>query len=125
MIARLNTIKVLKGSLEAGKSNRVRNTLMITQFVISSLLICCTVIAWQQLDYLRRQPLGYNKEEVISIPVPDNVNAAKALQHMRTIAFRPNRGIKYNGARILIWAGAEMVHQLTSVVSFDYKGHTT
>lgn len=123
IIARLNTIKVLKGSLEAGKSNRVRNTLMITQFVISSLLICCTLIAWQQLDYLRRLPLGYNKEQVVSIPVPDNVDPAKAMQHMRNTLSGQSGVLSVTGTDINMGRGRDG-SSATSVVSFDYKGHT-
>jgi len=123
IIARLNTIKVLKGSLEAGKSNRVRNTLMITQFVISSLLICCTLIAWQQLDYLRRLPLGYNKEQVLSIPVPDNVDPAKALQHMRNILSGQTGVLSITGTDINMGRGRDG-SSATSMVTFDYKEHS-
>lgn len=123
MIARLNTIKVLKGSLEAGRSNRVRNTLMITQFVISSLLICCTLIAWQQLNYLRRLPLGYNKEQVISIPVPDNVSPAKAMLHMRNILSGQTGVLSITGTDINMGRGRDG-SSASSVVSFDYKEHT-
>jgi len=123
IIARLNTLKVLKGSLEAGKSNKVRNTLMITQFVISSLLICCTLIAWQQLDFLRRQPLGYNKEEVLSIPVPDNVDPAKALTHMRNILSGRAGILSITGTDINMGRGRDG-SSATSRLSFDYKDRT-
>lgn len=123
MIARLNTIKVLKGTLRAGKSNRVRNTLMVTQFVISSLLICCTLIAWQQLNYLRRQPLGYNKEQVVSIPLPDNVVPEKALQHMRNTLSGQTGVLSVTGTDINMGRGRDG-SSATSAVSFDYKGHT-
>jgi ABC-type antimicrobial peptide transport system permease subunit len=123
IIARLNTIKVLKGSLETGKSNRVRNTLMLTQFVISSLLICCTLIAWQQLNYLRKQPLGYNKEQVLSIPVPDNVNTTKALQHMRNMLSGQTGILSITGTDINMGRGRDG-SSATSVVSFDYQAHT-
>jgi ABC-type antimicrobial peptide transport system permease subunit len=123
MIARLNTIKVLKGSLEAGRSNRVRNTLMVTQFVISSLLICCTLIAWQQLNHLRRQPLGYNKEQVVSIPLPDNVDPEKALQRMRNLLGGQAGVSSITGTDINMGRGRDG-SSAKSVVSFDYNGHT-
>lgn len=123
MIARLNTLKVLKGSMEAGKSNRVRNTLMVTQFVISSLLICCTLIAWQQLNYLRQQPLGYNKEQVVSIPLPDNVDPKKALQRMRDLLGSQAGVSSITGTDINMGRGRDG-SSATSSVSFDYKGHT-
>jgi hypothetical protein len=123
IIARLNTIKVLKGSLQAGKSSRVRNVLMVTQFVISSLLICCTLIAWQQLNYLRKKPLGYNKEQIISIPVPDNVNAEQALQRMRNKLSGQAGILSVTGTDINLGRGRDGSSQ-TSVTTFDYKGHS-
>ncbi|GAA0532923.1 ABC transporter permease [Chitinophaga japonensis] len=121
MIARLNTIKVLKGSLLTGRSNRVRNVLIVTQFVISSLLICCTLIAWQQLNYLRKKPLGYSKEQVISIPVPYNVDAELALTRMRNQLSGHAGILAVTGTDINMGRGRDG-SSATSIVSFDYKG---
>jgi ABC-type antimicrobial peptide transport system permease subunit len=123
LIARLNTIKVLKGSLQTGQSNKVRNTLMLVQFVISSLLICCTLIAWQQLNYLRNQPLGYNKEQVISIPVPNDVDAEKALQRMRNVLAAQPGVLSVSATDINLGRGRDG-SSASSNVSFDYKDHT-
>ena len=65
------------------KPGVLRNSLIVTQFTLSSLLICCTIIAVQQVDHLRKQPLGFQKEEVISIPVGNKVNGKQVLQRMR------------------------------------------
>jgi len=121
IIARLNTIRVLKGNLLTGRSNRVRNVLIVTQFVISSLLICCTLIAWQQLGYLRKKPLGYNKEQVISIPLPYNVNGEQALQRMRHQLSGQAGILAVTGTDINMGRGRDG-SSATSVVSFDYKG---
>jgi len=123
LIARLNTLQVLKGSLQAGRSNRVRNVLMVTQFVISSLLICCTLIAWQQLDYLRKKPLGYNREQVISIPLPYEMDTDQALLRMRNV-LAGQAGIgSVSGAGINLGRGRDNSSQ-SSMVTFDYKGHS-
>ncbi|HEU4551368.1 MAG TPA: ABC transporter permease [Chitinophaga sp.] len=123
IIARLNTIKVLKGGMQAGRSGKVRNTLMVTQFVISSLLICCTLIAWQQLNYLRNKPLGYNKEQVISIPIPGDVNPAQALKRMRSTLAGEANVLGITGTDINLGRGRDG-SSASSRVSFDYKGHT-
>ncbi len=122
IIARVNTLKVLKGSLQAGKSNRVRNVLMVTQFVISSLLICCTLIAWQQLDYLRSKPLGYNRNQVISIPLPYDMDTEQALLRMRNSLAGQTGVVAVSGSAINMGRGRDGSSQ-SSVITADYKGH--
>ncbi|WP_212000527.1 FtsX-like permease family protein [Chitinophaga sp. HK235] len=67
-VARLNIIQVLKGKLSLAKGNGVRNGLIIVQFIVAALLISCTAVIWQQLDFIRSTPLGFNTTQVISIP---------------------------------------------------------
>lgn len=80
-VARSNIIQVLKGKLSMAKSGGVRNGLIILQFIVAVLLISCTAIIWQQLDFIRSTPLGYNTTQVISIPI-DNA-PPQALTAMR------------------------------------------
>jgi len=90
-MSRFNAVEVLKGKVTLKKPGILRNSLIITQFTLSSLLICCTIIAIQQVNHLKNQPLGFQKEEVISIPVGTKVNGRQALQIMRNkLASDPN-----------------------------------
>ncbi len=68
-IARVNIIQVLKGKLNLSRGGGVRNGLIVFQFMVAALLISCTVVIWQQLDFIRATPLGYNTTQVISIPM--------------------------------------------------------
>jgi len=62
-------VSILSGNLTRGKrSMRFRNTLVIVQFTISSLLIMSTLIVADQLNYLRNKDLGFDKDHVIVIP---------------------------------------------------------
>lgn len=83
LIARTNLIEVLKGKMSLGKSSFLRNTLIVVQFVVAVLLISATVVLWQQLHYLRTRPMGFDTEQVISIPVTGNVDATKVLARMQ------------------------------------------
>lgn len=83
LIARTNLIEVLKGKMSLGKSSFLRNTLIVVQFVVAVLLISSTVVLWQQLNYLRTRPMGFDTEQVISIPVTGNVDATKVLARMQ------------------------------------------
>lgn len=59
-------VKVLKGSLRSGQKGSVfRKILVVTQFSLTILLIICTGIVHNQLNYLRNKKLGYDKEHMI------------------------------------------------------------
>lgn len=51
----------------------LRKGLVIAQFTISIVLIIATLIIFQQLDYLNSRSLGYNKEQVITLPYDDKI----------------------------------------------------
>ncbi|CAA9263676.1 MAG: Acidobacterial duplicated orphan permease (function unknown) [uncultured Adhaeribacter sp.] len=83
LMARFNAVAVLKGQISLKKPGFLRNSLLVTQFAISCLLTCCTIIALQQVDYLREKPLGFEKEQLISIPVGNQANGRQVLQRLR------------------------------------------
>lgn len=59
-------IDVLKGSLSiGGKSGKLRSGLVIFQFTTSVILIIGTLIIYQQMDYILKKELGYDKEHVV------------------------------------------------------------
>ncbi|MAZ27625.1 MAG: ABC transporter permease [Cytophagaceae bacterium] len=69
ILSKLGTLKALKGKLEISGKNRVRNVLMVVQFSIAILLISGTLVLWSQLDYMRNKDLGFDKEQVIAVPL--------------------------------------------------------
>ena len=61
-------VKVLKG-FKAGKgaSLSVRKLLVVFQFAFSACLIVCTVVIYQQLQYIKNKPIGYDNKNLIEI----------------------------------------------------------
>jgi putative ABC transport system permease protein len=60
---------VLKGRASSVlKGDRLRRTLVVAQFAISITLIIGTLLIAGQVDYMRRQPLGFAKEQRLVIP---------------------------------------------------------
>ena len=49
-----------------------RNVLIILQNVIAQALIVCTVIIVLQVKFLRNADLGFNKDAIIMVPIPDH-----------------------------------------------------
>ena len=63
-------VKVLKGSFKSsGWSNGVRKGLVVFQFLISTFLIMGTLIVHKQIGYVKNKNLGYNKDNIIHIPL--------------------------------------------------------
>jgi putative ABC transport system permease protein len=65
-------IRVLKGSLKTGTANaHFRGVLVVVQFTISIVLIIGTIIIFSQLNYMRNTALGFEKEQILIIPISD------------------------------------------------------
>ena len=120
-IARFPTVTILKGAFTPGRSSGLRNSLIITQFTIACTLIICTFVVLRQLHYLREKPLGFIKEQVISLPVGDEVSGAVALGQLRNrLANNPNV-VSISGTTINIGNGLDG-GESHSRMSFMFKG---
>jgi putative ABC transport system permease protein len=122
LMLRYKTTQVLKGSVNTAKPGKVRNILLVVQFSLATILTICTLITWQQIGYLQTKPLGYNKNEVISIPIGNSINGNQALQLFRNqMAGQPGiEGI--SGAYTNLGRGKDG-SATNSVRGFNYKGH--
>ena len=71
-LASFKILSVLKGSLFSGKNKAwFRNMLVLFQFSISILVIVCTIIAHNQMNFIKNKKLGFDKEQLLII---DRVN---------------------------------------------------
>ncbi|MEO8712211.1 MAG: ABC transporter permease [Parafilimonas sp.] len=62
-------ISVLKGkAVSNNKSFGLRSGLVVFQFFISVALIIGTIVVYQQMKYIQNKDIGYNKEQLITIP---------------------------------------------------------
>jgi putative ABC transport system permease protein len=62
-------IAVLKGKLTGNnKSFGLRSSLVVFQFFISVGLIISTIVVYQQMKFIQNKKLGYDKEQLITIP---------------------------------------------------------
>ncbi len=69
-LSRFNPIVVLKSSLKHGaKSGLPRKILVVLQFSISITLIIGTLIINDQLNYMKNADLGFDKENIIVLPI--------------------------------------------------------
>ncbi len=69
-------VAVLKGEAVSSKGNgRLRQILVVVQFTLSILIATSAIFMYKQLKFLQKKDLGYNKENLICIPMPDKFEA--------------------------------------------------
>ena len=65
-------VKVLKGALRSGKLVALpRQILVAVQFTVSVLLVIGTLIVYQQVQFARNRPIGYDKQSLITVAIND------------------------------------------------------
>ncbi len=74
ILSGFNPIAVLKNKMAAQGSSGagVRKVLVIFQFIIAQVLIIGTLIVADQMDYFMNKPLGFEKNAIINVNIPDN-----------------------------------------------------
>ncbi len=74
-LSALKPVQVLhgKGSSSKGHSN-LRRVLVITQFLLSTILIIGTITIYSQLKYMNEKDLGFARENCIYLPLENPVN---------------------------------------------------
>ncbi|MEQ9467856.1 MAG: ABC transporter permease [Ekhidna sp.] len=61
-------VAAMKGEMKTGKRGlKLRNAMLVTQYVLSFLLIIGTITIYKQLDYFIHADLGFEKENLISV----------------------------------------------------------
>ncbi|HVI48329.1 MAG TPA: ABC transporter permease [Chitinophaga sp.] len=121
-VSGFNIVQVLKGRVSLSSKSTLRSSLILIQFVAAVALISSTAIIWQQMNFVRSTPLGYNTTSVISIPfdnaplqaltalrnrlsaVPDVESVTAGLQNLGIgnddNSGNWNRGFTYKGRQI-------------------------
>lgn len=73
VLSRLNPVRALKNKINQQSHGSVpmRKLLVVVQFAIAQVLIICTLVVASQLDYFKNKSLGFNKDAVINVNLPD------------------------------------------------------
>lgn len=67
-------VKVLKGSIQSGKRASIPRKLMVTvQFTVSITLIISTMVVYQQIQFAKDLPLGYDQSNLLSTYISDKI----------------------------------------------------
>ncbi len=131
-LSSFNPVKTLKGNIAVGKAgNTPRKVLVVLQFFFSILLIISTVVIFQQIEMAQKRELGYNQENLITLPstdaISDNfevINQALLRTGAVEAMTRSNSSItQVNSNNFLGWPGkpeSQRVMFVTIATEYDY-----
>ncbi|NIJ54214.1 ABC transporter permease [Dyadobacter arcticus] len=81
---------VLKGSFKARGGSFFRKALVVTQFSISMVMLICTWIVYQQLNYMRNKDMGYDRDQVLTIDFQGEQPKARYNAFRKDLLDNPN-----------------------------------
>lgn len=90
-LSRFEPVKVLKRLITKEKGGGLlRKGLVTFQFMISIFLIIATIVIFKQIDYIQSRPIGYNSDNLISIPARGDIGkkfdvVKNELSHIRGV----------------------------------------
>ena len=73
ILSSFRAVAVLTGALKAGATHSFLRKILITfQFIISIVMIVGTIVVLDQLEYMQNKNLGFEKEHVVVVRMPDD-----------------------------------------------------
>jgi predicted permease len=75
-LSSLNPVRILKGTLKFTPGAAwFRKGLVVFQFALSTVLIIGTIVVSRQVDYIQSENLGYDRENLVYIPLEGDLTA--------------------------------------------------
>jgi ABC-type antimicrobial peptide transport system permease subunit len=123
IVSKLRTTEILKGKFNLKRSGLLRNGLVVAQFVIALVLICATIIIYQQFHYLQNAPLGYETSSLISIPIRDGNKSREIIHQLRMRLGNQSSIASVSGTSTNLGVGMDGSTS-KMMMDFGYKGQT-
>jgi len=85
VLSRFNPITALKTKVSAKMIGGIslRRGLVVLQFTIAHVLIIGTLIVVSQMDYFRNASLGFQKESILTVPIPTDSVSRNKMESVR------------------------------------------
>lgn len=69
-LSSFQAVKVLKGTFQSGRFSALpRRVLVVVQFTVSVTLIIGTIIVFQQIQFAKNRPVGYNRSNLVNVTI--------------------------------------------------------
>jgi ABC-type antimicrobial peptide transport system permease subunit len=78
VVSAYNPVLALKNLVGNRSSSgyHLRRVLVVAQFTISQIFIIGTLVLISQMDFIQKKDLGFNKEAIVNIPIPERESPA-------------------------------------------------
>lgn len=117
LLSSFEPVRALKGKISAGISSILfRKVLVVIQFTFSIVLITGTLVIGNQLRYIQSKQLGYNKENVMTIPI---IHMASHLDAIRSDL------LKQPGVSDVTWSSGDIIAMGGQTGDNDWDGKQT
>jgi putative ABC transport system permease protein len=85
VLSAFNPIQALKSKLTArtNKGITLRRGLVVFQFIIAQSLIIATLVIAKQMTFFTSQPLGFDKNAIVNIPIPSDSASLSKLEFLK------------------------------------------
>ncbi len=90
-LSKLRPVSILKG-YSASKGGRLRQGMVVVQFVLSVTLIIASLVVYDQLNYIKEKRLGFNKDQLVIVDI-NSGDARRSFQAMKN-EFAQGPGVK-------------------------------
>jgi putative ABC transport system permease protein len=121
MMSRFNIVETLKGRLSMKRKSTLRTSLIVLQFVIACVMISCTLVIYQQFQYLQHADTGIDKDQIVSVPLHQPDKGRETSEKLRTMLASDPHIISITGSNINLGKGAD--HRTVKIgTKFTYHG---
>ena len=134
LLSKFKPNDIIKNKIFSGKRHfPVRKILVVSQFIISILLIFGTIVIYKQIDFMLNTPLGYDKDNAVIINI--NSSASKNKYQLLKERLSEHSGIKAvsgtftvpginsrenKGIKVAHGSKEEIVNLQTIAVDYDF-----
>jgi len=84
-ISSLKPVSIFKKNNKQSKGLKLRNFLVTTQFSVSIIMIICTIIVKNQLDFINDKDMEYDKEQIVVVHTGDKSTRKDFHNQLNTI----------------------------------------
>lgn len=131
-LAAFKPVTVLRGHFKtgSGRPNTLRKGMVVFQYAISTMLLLCTFLIYQQLTYLQSKDLGFDREFVVLMDInnPDIFNSKDLFKErllrspsIRTVSFSSGEpGGFHDATTVQLKEENQSLRMRTCFADFDY-----
>ena len=115
-ISKIKSIQLMK-KFDSSKDGRsVRNVLVTAQFIITTGLVICSLVVYQQLQFMQNKQLGYDDSVLINMPIHNDEAVIPKINAFRTELK------SHSGIGDITASSHEMLSDYTYITNFQIQG---